>query len=84
MCFVIVTVRLGYSRFHKAESGPDWGCLVSPVRLTHSDTTLGRVVRLVYIYILSVRLSHIYILSVRLTHIYIPSVRLTHIHILLV
>ena len=49
------------------------------MRLTHSYTTLGRIVRLVHIYILSVRLSHIYILSVRLTHIYTPSVRHTHI-----
>ena len=39
VCFVIVTVRLGYSRFHKAELGlgMGWGCLVSPVRLTHKN-----------------------------------------------
>ena len=31
VCFVIVTVRLWYSRFRKAEAGLglDWGCLVS-------------------------------------------------------
>ena len=40
MCFVIVTVRLRYSQFRKAEVGLGlgWGCLVSPVRLTHTDT----------------------------------------------
>ena len=39
VCFVILTVRLGYSRFCKAEPGLGlgWGCLVSPVRLTHID-----------------------------------------------
>ena len=39
VCFVIVTVRLGYSCFRKAESGLglDLGCMVSPVRLTHTD-----------------------------------------------
>ena len=54
----MVTIPLGYSRFHKAELGLGlgWGCLWSPVRLTH-------------IYILSVRLTHIYIPSVKLTHI---------------
>ena len=67
MCFVMVTVRPRYTRLRKAELGLGlgWGCLVSPVRLTH-------------IYIPSVRLTHIYISSVKLTHIYIPSVRLTH------
>ena len=80
VCFVMVTVPPGYRRLRKAKLGLGlgWGCLVSPVRLTHIYIPS---VRLAHIYIPSVRLTHIYIPSVRLTHIYIPSVRLTHIYI---
>ena len=94
VCCVIGTVCLGYSRFRKAESGVglDWGCLVSPVWLTHTDildltlwgsltVTLAKVVRLIHICIMSVRLTYIYISSVRPTQVFILSVRLTHIYI---
>ena len=51
----MVMVRLGCSRLRKAELGLGlgWGCLESPVRLTHIHTT-------------TVRLTHIYIPGVRL------------------
>ena len=41
VCFVMVTVRPGYRRLRKAELGLGlgWGCLVSPVRFTHSYTS---------------------------------------------
>ena len=83
VCFVMVTVRLGYTWLRNAERGLGlgWGCLVSPVRLTHIYIPS---VRVIHIYIPSVRLTHIYIPSVRLTHIYIPGVRITHIYILVV
>ena len=86
----MVTVCPGYSQLCKAELGLGlgWGCLVSPVRLTHSYASsltvgLAKIVRLIHIHITTVvRLTHIYIPSVRLTtHIHITTVRLIHIYI---